>query len=126
MVAFIPPLSLSNTCSNRIGHRIGLVSRDTPKLRETPVEVYGVLDWLATSARDLLTPDIGHGMLRMQQPSSSTGTGLTSAAGQRRAICWRISDWPLLAAADTAGAEIADQFHVVMPPGMRIIVGAGA
>jgi hypothetical protein len=44
----------------------------------------------------------------------------------RWAICWRISDWPLLAAADTAGAEIADQFRVVMPPGMVIIVGAGA
>jgi hypothetical protein len=26
----------------------------------------------------------------------------------------------------TAGAGIADQFRVVMPPGMMIIVGAGA
>jgi hypothetical protein len=34
--------------------------------------------------------------------------------------CWS------LAAADTAGPEIADQFRVVMPPGMIIIVGAGA
>jgi DNA-binding transcriptional LysR family regulator len=52
--------------------------------------------------------------------------GLTSAAGQRWAICWRISDWPLLAAAVTAGAGIADRFRVVMPPGMMIIVDAGA
>jgi hypothetical protein len=86
-------------------------------LRETPVDVYGVLDWLATSARDLLTPDIGHAMVRMQHAVFADRDGATSAAGQRWATCWRISDWPLLAAADTAGAEIADRFRVAMPQG---------
>jgi hypothetical protein len=37
--------------------------------------------------------------------------------GSRWAICWRASGWSLLAAAVTAGAEIADRFRVVMPPG---------
>jgi hypothetical protein len=42
--------------------------------------------------------------------------------GSRCAICWR----PLLAAADTAGAEIAGQYRVVMSLGTVIIVCAGA
>jgi hypothetical protein len=67
VVAFIPPLSLSNVCSNRVGHGTGLVRpQHTEGLRETPVDVYGVLDWLAISARDLLTPEIGPAMVRMQ------------------------------------------------------------
>jgi hypothetical protein len=127
VVAVIPPLSLSNVCSNRVGHGTGLVRpQHTEGLRETPVDVYGVLDWLATSARDLLATDIGHAMVRMQHAVFADRDGLTSAAGQRWAICWRISGWPLLAAAVTAGAEIADRFRVVMPPGMVIVVGAGA
>jgi hypothetical protein len=36
------------------------------KAEGNPVDVYGVLDWLATSAQGLLTPDIGHVMVRMQ------------------------------------------------------------
>jgi hypothetical protein len=37
--------------------------------------------------------------------------------GSRCAICWSMSGWLLLAAADTAGAGIADQFRVVMSLG---------
>lgn len=118
---------MSNLCSNRVGHGTGLVRpQHTEGLRETPVDVYGVLDWLATSARDLLTPDIGHAMVRMQHADFADRDGATRAAGQRWATCWRISDWPLLAAADTAGAEIADPFRVAIPPGTMIIMGAGA
>jgi hypothetical protein len=95
----------------------------TGDLRETPVDVYGGLDWLATSARDLRIPDIGHAMVRMQH-ADFVDRGWSNECCW--AICWRISGWPLLAAADTAGAEIAEQFRVVMPSGMMIIVGAGA
>jgi hypothetical protein len=65
-------------------------------------------------------------MVRMQHAVFVDRDGATSAAGQRWATCWRISDWPLLAAADTAGAEIADRFRVAIPLGTMIIVGAGA
>jgi hypothetical protein len=121
------PLSLSNVCSNRVGHGTGLVRpQHTEGLRETPVDVYGSWTGWLPQARDLLATDIGHAMVRMQHAVFADRDGLTSAAGQRWAICWRICGWPLLAAAVTAGAGIADRFRVVMPPGMMIIVDAGA
>lgn len=74
VVSVIPPLSLSNVCSSRVGHGTGLVRpQHTEGPGGNPVDVYGVLDWLATSARDLLAPDIGHAMLRMQHAVSPTG-----------------------------------------------------
>jgi hypothetical protein len=47
--------------------------RNTEGLRETPVDVYGVLDWLATSARDLLTPISVMPWCGCSMPSSPTG-----------------------------------------------------
>jgi hypothetical protein len=59
----------------------------------------------------------------------TTGQAHARGGGQSRSMRWTcVVGGPCwsLAAADTAGAEIADQFRVVMPPGMIIIVGAGA
>jgi hypothetical protein len=40
------------------------------------------LNWPATSARDLVTTDIGHARVRMQRAVFADRDGATSAAGQ--------------------------------------------
>jgi hypothetical protein len=63
------------------------------------------------------------------QPVSQHDTlngGMASAVGGLATSCWSISGRPLLAAADTAGAEITDQFRVVMSLETMIIACAPA
>jgi hypothetical protein len=74
---------------------------------ETPVDVYGP-ELVDTSARDLLTTDIGHAMVRMQRAVFAERDGATRVAVQPLRDLLEYLRLAVARAADPAGAGIVD------------------